>query len=115
MKTRGLPGMLAPVYQELAFGKRVELPTSLTCSTHLSSASEVGSAVWRSRVWSGSPMGARVTQGEVSDHGVVVALGAVAALTHVVVGPPVAEVLVAYGKFADQLGELRVVGVLSSV
>ena len=31
MKTRGLPGMLAPMYQELAVGKSVASATSLTC------------------------------------------------------------------------------------
>ena len=42
MKTRGFPGTLAPMYHELAVGKRVALANSLTWSTQASSASMFG-------------------------------------------------------------------------
>ena len=38
MKTRGLPGTLAPTYQELQDGNSVASATSLTCATQASSA-----------------------------------------------------------------------------
>ena len=47
MNTRFLPGMLAPRYHELAFGKRVVSATSRTCSTQASSASSVASMASR--------------------------------------------------------------------
>src|SRR5512135_3821791 len=51
--TRALPGTLAPMYQELARGKRVMSAKSLTCCTHPTSAVGVGSIVVRccSRMW----------------------------------------------------------------
>ena len=45
MNTRGLPGMFAPTYQELARGNSVASATSLTCATQPSSASGVASIV----------------------------------------------------------------------
>src|SRR5215471_4723119 len=47
---RGLPGTLAPMYQELARGCRVMLPQSATCWFHPASAVGVGSMV--SKPWS---------------------------------------------------------------
>src|SRR5260370_7852780 len=43
MNTRGLPGMLAPTYQELHDGNNVPPATSLTCATHSCSAARDGS------------------------------------------------------------------------
>src|ERR671919_1263868 len=43
MNTRGLPGTLAPTYQELAVGNSVPLASSLTWSTQASSDSTVAS------------------------------------------------------------------------
>ena len=45
MNTRGLPGMFAPTYQELARGNSVASATSSTCATQPSSASGVASIV----------------------------------------------------------------------
>src|SRR6202000_1072817 len=45
VKTRGLPGMFAPTYQESAFGNSVELATSDTCDIHARCASTLGSIV----------------------------------------------------------------------
>src|SRR5215475_4505774 len=42
-KARGLPAMLAPMYQELAVGNNVMLTVSLTCATHCSCACGVAS------------------------------------------------------------------------
>src|SRR5579859_1644384 len=44
-KKRGLPGTLAPMYQELAVGCRVMAAQSRTCWSHPASASGVGSIV----------------------------------------------------------------------
>src|SRR5215470_1648006 len=46
-KARGLPAMLAPMYQELAPGNNVMLTTSLTWATHCSCACGVASMVVR--------------------------------------------------------------------
>src|SRR5580692_9598608 len=45
MNTRGLPGTLAPMYQELAVGSKVMAAQSWTCWFHPDSASVVGSIV----------------------------------------------------------------------
>src|SRR5580692_10030299 len=54
--SRGLPGMLAPRYQESARGKRVPFAISITCARHASSAGTVASnrAQLRWRRWSNS-------------------------------------------------------------
>src|SRR4051812_25004379 len=45
MKTRGRPGMLAPIYQELQVDRSEIFDTSLTCATHSSSCACAGSMV----------------------------------------------------------------------
>jgi hypothetical protein len=54
-------------------------------------------------------------EGEVTHRWVVVAPGAVVRLVHVVVRPPSAEVPVAGGKIADQLGQAGVTGMVAGI
>jgi hypothetical protein len=56
-----------------------------------------------------------VVQREIAHHGVMQVLGAVGVSEDVVLRQPATEVLVAERQFADQFGELRVVGVAPGV
>ena len=56
-----------------------------------------------------------VVEGEVADEGVVEELGSAAVLANVVGGPAGSEVVAAHGEFADEVGEVPVVGVASGV
>ena len=56
MNTRGLPGTLAPMYQELACDMSVKSATSATCATQASCASSVSAPCCAGRARAGAPM-----------------------------------------------------------